>query len=246
MAVSGRAANSGEMRPPRHSRSDTHQGRLSTAARAPRATRLATPRAALATTFALAFALSALLAPTSARALLELKFVAPPALPPLPSLALNARAQSDATTMTPFSVEDLRLTKSGWNLTAQGQAGSGHSPVFAQYCAKAKCGGVGEGYVAGGSALPAGSLTLNSSGAAFSGGLGIAPTLECSSGCPIDNATQVKIASEGTGLLAGEGIWTASGFSASSLSLAAPTTLRALPNEESYRVNVLWTLSTGP
>jgi hypothetical protein len=56
----------------------------------------------------------------------------------------------------------------------------------------------------------------------------------------------VKLASDATGLLAGEGVWGASGFSASSLALAAPTTLRALPNEEIYRVNVLWTLSTGP
>jgi hypothetical protein len=87
---------------------------------------------------------------------------------------------------------------------------------------------------------------LNSSGAAFTGGLGVAPTLECASGCALDRASPVKIASDATGLLAGEGIWTAGGFSPSSLSLAVPTTLRALPNEEIYRVNVLWTLSTGP
>jgi hypothetical protein len=190
--------------------------------------------------------LAALLSPASALALLELRFTAPPALPPIPALTLNGRAQSDDTAMTPFSVEDLRLTKSGWNLTAQGETGTGHSPVFAQYCPKAKCGSEAEGYVAGGSALPADSLTLNSSGASFSGGLGTAPTLQCASGCPHDNATPVKVASDATGLLAGEGVWTAGGFSASSLALAAPTTIRALPNEEIYRVNVLWTLSTGP
>src|SRR6201999_805186 len=124
---------------------------------------------------------------------------------------------------------DLRLTKSGWNLTAQGQSGMGKSAVFAQYCAKAKCGSEAEGYVAAGRALPAGSLTLNSAGASLTGGLGTAPSLQRSSGCALDSATPVKIASQGTGLLSGEGIWSTSGFSANSLTLAAPTTVRAPP-----------------
>ena len=42
------------------------------------------------------------------------------------------------------------------------------------------------------------------------------------------------------------GTWLTSGFGASSLALSTPTTIKALPNEEVYRVNVLWTLSTGP
>jgi hypothetical protein len=190
--------------------------------------------------------LASLLAPAPAPALLELRFSSPPALPLLPPLTLNAQAQSDTTAMTPFAVEDTRLTKSGWNLTVQGQSGAGRSPVFAQYCAKAKCASDAEGYVAGGRSLAADSLALSSSGASFSGGLGSAPTLECSAGCSIDHTTPVKVASDATGLLAGEGTWTAGGFSSASLTLAAPTTLRALPSEEIYRVNVLWTLSTGP
>ena len=190
--------------------------------------------------------LTGLIVPARASALLELRFVTPPALPALPALTLNGRSQSPTTTMTPFSVEDLRLTKSGWNITAQAQSGTGKSAVFAQYCAKAKCGSEAEGYVAGGAMLPASSLTLNSSGASLSGGLGTAPELQCATGCALDSPAPVKIVSQGTGLLSGEGIWTTSGFSASSLTLAAPTTLRALPNEEIYRVNVLWTLSTGP
>jgi hypothetical protein len=187
-----------------------------------------------------------LLAPADAAGLLELKFATPPALPSLPTLTLNARPQTLETTMTSFAVEDTRLTKSGWNVTVQGQSGTGKSAVFAQYCPKAKCGGDSEGYVAGGHALAAGSLTLNSTGATFTGGLGTAPTLQCAAGCTVDGASPVKVASDATGLLSGEGTWTASGFSASSLALATPTTVRALPNEEIYRVNVLWTLSTGP
>lgn len=188
----------------------------------------------------------ALISSQPAAALLELRFAAAPALPALPGLTLDAKPQSVQTTMTGFAVEDTRLTKSGWNLTAQGQPGTGHSAVFAQYCPKATCGSDPEGYVAGGRTLPAGSLTLNSSGATFTGGLGVAPTLQCSGGCALDAASAQKIASDGSGVLAGEGTWTAGGFSATSLSLATPVTTRALPAGEVYRLDVLWTLSTGP
>ncbi|HUA75311.1 MAG TPA: hypothetical protein VL988_11185 [Solirubrobacteraceae bacterium] len=193
-----------------------------------------------------AIAAVSLLFPASAAALLELRFATPPALPALPAVTLNGKAQSDTTAMTPFAVEDTRLTKAGWNLTVEGQSGTGRSAAFAQYCPKAKCGADAEGYVAGGSTLAPGSLVLNSTGASFTGSLGTAPTLQCSTGCAIDSATPVKVASQGSGLLSGEGTWSTTGFSANSLALAAPTTMRALPNEEIYRVNVLWTLSTGP
>lgn len=194
----------------------------------------------------LAPAAIALALPASAAAILELRFVSAPALPSLPAVTLNGRAQTATTAMTNFSVENLQLTKAGWNLTVEGQSGSGHSPVFAQYCPKAKCGSASEGYVSGGRTLAADSLTLNSTGASFSGGLLTAPTLTCAATCAIDSPTPVKIASDASGLLSGEGVWTTSGFSASSLSLALPTTVRALPSEEVYRVNVLWTLSSGP
>jgi hypothetical protein len=42
------------------------------------------------------------------------------------------------------------------------------------------------------------------------------------------------------------GTWTTTGWSATSLALTAPTTLKVLPNEEVYRVNILWTLASGP
>jgi hypothetical protein len=185
-------------------------------------------------------------APTAAWGLLELKFATAPALPSLPTITLNASAQTPTTAMTNFAVEDTRLTKSGWNVTVEGQSGAGRSPVFAQYCPKAKCGAEAEGYIPSGRTLVADSLTLNSIGAKFTGGLGTAPTLQCATGCALDSTTPVKIASDATGPLAGEGTWTTSGFASTSLALAVPTTLRALPSEEIYRANVLWTLSTGP
>jgi hypothetical protein len=173
------------------------------------------------------------------------EFGTAPKMPNLSSVTLNAKAQTVNTTMTNFSVVDTRGTKSGWNITVAGQAGVGKSAVFAQYCPKAKCGTDAEGYVAAGQKMAANSLKLNSTGAKFAGGTGAAPTLPCAAGCNLDSAAPVKIVSAATGG-AGESTWTTSGFSATSLALAVPTTLRALANEEAYRVNLLWTLVTGP
>ena len=173
------------------------------------------------------------------------EFGTAPKLPTLTAVTLNAKAQTVNTTMTNFSVIDTRGTKSGWNVTVAGQSGTGKSAVFSQYCPKATCGSDPEGYVTGGQKMAANSLTLNSTGAKFSGGTGSAPTLQCSAGCKVDTATAVKVASAATGG-AGESTWTTTGFSATSLALAVPTTLKALKNEEVYRVNILWTLATGP
>jgi hypothetical protein len=168
-----------------------------------------------------------------------------PKLPVLPTVTLTGKAQTANATMANFSVIDTRGTKSGWNITVAGQAAAGKSAVFAQYCPKATCGVDPEGYVAGGQKMAANALTLNSTGAKFSGGTGAAPTLQCGAACKVDTSPAVKIASAATGG-AGESTWTTTGFTATSLALAVPTTLRALKNEEVYRVNILWTLATGP
>jgi hypothetical protein len=172
------------------------------------------------------------------------EFVTAPKLPTLSAATLNGKAQTVNTTMTSFSVIDTRGTKSGWNITVAGQSGTGKSAVFAQYCPKATCGADVEGYVAGGQKMAANSITLNSTGAKFTG-TGTAPALSCSTACKVDSATAVKIATAAVGGT-GESTWTATGFSTTSLALAVPTTLRALKNEEVYRVNILWTLATGP
>jgi hypothetical protein len=180
--------------------------------------------------------------PAKALALAELKFGTVPALPALPAVTLTAKAQTTNATMTNFSVTDTRLTKSGWDVTVQGQSGAGKSAVFAQYCPKATCGTDKEGFVTGGASLPANSLTLNSTGAKFSGGIGSTPELKCSAGCFLDSATAVKVVSAASS----ESTWTTSGFTATSLALATATSLMALKNEEVYRVNLLWTLASGP
>jgi hypothetical protein len=206
----------------------------------------------------LAFATASLAAPAALGATAEdktqfsvtagtLSFSTTPAMPTLSSVTLTGGSQTTNTTMTNFGVADATGSGSGWNVTVAGQSGSGKKAVFAQYCPKATCGSDSEGYVSGGATLPANSLTLNSTGASFSaqnGSTGTAPTLQCSSACNVDSATAVKIASAAEN--AGMGTWLTTGFSGTSLALTTPSTLKALPNEEVYRVNLLWTLSTGP
>lgn len=189
---------------------------------------------------ALALVLFALALPAPAWGAFE--FVTAPKLPSLPAVTLNAKAQTVTTTMNSFSVSDTRLTKSGWNITVNGQSGTGKSAVFARYCPKLKCGSDSEGYVTGGAKLAANSLQLNSTGAAFTGGTGGTPKLLCSASCNVDSATAVKVASAETS----ESTWTAGSWSATSLKLTTQTTLKVLANEEVYRANILWTLATGP
>jgi hypothetical protein len=177
----------------------------------------------------------------------SLTFSTAPAMPTLTAVTLTGAAQTTNTTMTNFGVADATGSGSGWNTTVAGQSGAKKSAVFAQYCPTATCGSDPEGYVSSGATLPANSLTLNSTGASFSaqsGTTGTAPTLQCSTACDVDSPTVVKIASASTN--AGMGTWLTTGFSGTSLALATPSTLKALSNGEVYRVNLLWTLSTGP
>ncbi len=174
-----------------------------------------------------------------------------PALPnPLFStpLTLNGQAQTKAAQMNNFAVNDTTASPSGWNVTVAGDGSGANKAVFTQYCpaASAPCGSDPAGYVSGGRNLAANSLNLNSTGASWTGGTGSAPTFQCGGGsCPIDSATPTKIASAANGS-AGTGLWSTSGFSSSSLSLATPSTLRVLPTNEQYRLNVVWTLISGP
>lgn len=215
-------------------------------------------RSALLSIAALACALAALL-PTAALAATaedkaefsvkagSLSFSTAPAMPTLKEVTLTGGSQTTNSTMTNFGVQDATGSGSGWNTTVAGQSGTEKSAVFAQYCPTATCGSDSKGYVAGGATLPANSLTLNSTGASFAaqnGSTGTAPTLQCASSCNIDSATAVKIASGAE--KAGMGTWLTTGFTATSLALATSSTLKALSNGEIYRVNLLWTLSTGP
>jgi hypothetical protein len=178
-----------------------------------------------------------------------LGFDVPPSTPALPAVTLNGHAQTSNAKMNNFAVDDT-TSGSGWNVTVAGNTSAGKSPVFKQYCSNGTeaCGAdPANSYVSGGHTLSAGSLQLNTAGASWSttGGSGTAPAFQCSSStCPIDASSATKIASTASG--AGLGPWQTGGFSATSLALSTATTVRALPVHELYRVDLLWTLSSGP
>ena len=68
----------------------------------------------------------------------SLSFSPAPAMPTLSTVTLNGEAQTTNTAMTNFGVADSTGSGSGWNVTVEGQSGTGKSAVFAQYCPKAK------------------------------------------------------------------------------------------------------------
>jgi hypothetical protein len=177
----------------------------------------------------------------------SLTFSTTPTLPSLGSVTLKGESQTTHATMSNFAVQDATGSGSGWNVTVEGQAGSGKSAVFKQYCPETKCGTESKGYVSGGYELPANSLTLTSTGASFTAeheSTGTPPVFVCSTACDLDHPTGVKIAHAETN--AGMGTWATTGFTSTSLSLTTPSTLKLLPEKEVYHVDLLWTLSTGP
>ena len=179
-----------------------------------------------------------------------LAFGTAPDAPNLSALTINGQSQTLTAQMPNFSVVDGSGTASGWNVTVNGDSSAGKSAVFKQYCSNGAsvCGtDAANSYVTGGQTLAANSLTLSSTGAAFtgqSGSTGTAPTHQCSTACNVDAGSAVKVASAAAS--AGMGTWQANSYGTSSLSLAAPSTLRALPANEIYRTDLVWTLNSGP
>jgi hypothetical protein len=171
-------------------------------------------------------------------------FTTAPKLPTLSGVTLNGQTQTTTTPMANSFAVTSSGTDNGWNLTVGANtAGGTKSAVFKEYCPNATCGAhTGPGYVSGGFTLPADSLTWDTSGATWTTG-GIRPTYQCnSSACPIDNATATKVVSASR--FVSLATWTSSG--SSTLSLTTPASLRKLQAGEVYRVDVVWTVSTGP
>lgn len=188
--------------------------------------------------------LTALVAASDAWAT-TVSFTTAPTLGNLSGVTLNGQAQTTTTTWnlttSPFKITSSG-TNNGWNLTVRGNAPAG-SAVFKQYCPNATCGtDSGPGYIAGGYTLPANLLTINTASAGWTSG-GTTPTYQCNvSACNVDSASAVKIISASTSVSLGA--WQTSG--SGTLSLATPTTMHKLQTNEVYRVNLLWTASTGP
>jgi hypothetical protein len=181
-----------------------------------------------------------------------LAFDVAPDTPLLPTVALNGQAQTTNATMNNFTVSDTTgsnpSTGSGWNVTVVGDSGVGKSPVFKQYCSNGAnpCGSdPANSYVSGGQTLPADSLKVNTTGASWATGGGSGtPSFQCGAGCSVDAASATKIVSATANN--GRGAWATSGFSGTSLQLSTPTTMRVLPANELYRVDLVWSLNSGP
>jgi hypothetical protein len=180
----------------------------------------------------------------------SLAFNTAPDVPSLGSLTLNGTAQTKTAAMNAYEVDDATGSGSGWNMNVIGDSAAGKSAVLKEYCtdALATCSTNGVGYVTTSpKTLAANSLTLSSTGASFTaqgGTTGTAPTHSCASACNVDSAGAVIVASAAAN--AGMGTYQASGYGASSLSLAVPTTTKALASNKVYRVDLVWTLASGP
>jgi hypothetical protein len=179
-----------------------------------------------------------------------LSFTTAPDVPTLPALTLNGQAQTLNAQMGNFGVNDATGSGAGWNVTVAGDNTGGKSAVFKQYCTNAGgCGAHPVGYVTGGYTLGQNSITLNSTSAGFSaqnGTTGTAPTHSCNSGCFVDAAPASPVKVVSAAASAGMGSYLTTGYTATSLAAAAPSTVQALLANEVYRVDLLWTLGTGP
>ena len=179
-----------------------------------------------------------------------LSFTSTPNVPDLGALTLNGQAQTLNAQMANFAVQDATGAGAGWNVTVAGDGAAGKSAVFKQYCSNgaSACGAhTANSYVSGGATLPANSLTLSSTGAGFTaqnGTTGTAPTHSCNSGCFVDSASAVKVVSAAVG--AGMGTYQANSYSSTSLALATPASLTVLPANELYRLDLVWSLNSGP
>jgi hypothetical protein len=191
--------------------------------------------------------LAALALASNAWAVTTLVVNTAPALPALTSVTLNGQTQTTTTTWT--MANNIKITSSGtnsgWNVTVGANTTGGtHSAVFKQYCPNATCGSdAGPGYVAGGFTLPADSLTWKTGAASWTSAAP-RPAYQCnvSPWCFIDHAAPTKVVSASTSVALGA--WTSSGTS--TLSLATPANLRKLLVNEVYRVDAVWTVSSGP
>lgn len=165
-----------------------------------------------------------------------LSLTSAPDYPNLGTLTLNGQAQTLSAQMGNFTVADATGSGAGWNVTVVGNTAGGKSPVFKQW----------NGSAYGSAALPANSLTLNSTSAGFSaqgGTTGTAPTHSCNSGCFVDSATPIKLVS--AALNAGMGTYTTTGYGPSSLTVNVPTTTKTIGSDV-YQVDLVTTANSGP
>jgi hypothetical protein len=178
-----------------------------------------------------------------------LAFDTVPSVPLIGGVTLDGTAQTTHARMSDWSVVDPTGTAAGWHVTVAGDTGTGKSEQFAEYCLDAVDACSEIGYVSGGAKLAQNSLTLTSTGAAFTGRdgtTGTGPAHSCSTGCNLDATSAAPTTVASAGADAGMGTWQAGSYDPSSVSLAIPTTTKALASNKRYRADLLWSLVSGP
>lgn len=196
---------------------------------------------------ALAVAILAPFVPaTTAEAATTLTFNTNPVLGTLSAVTIQGKTQTTttSTTLGHFAAKSS-VSNAGWNMTvASASATNDTTGVLKEYCPNATCGAdSGPGFISGGYALTADSLTLNTTGLSISGGTGTAPAFQCNTtACNVDTTTASKILSATT--TASLATWTAAG--SGTLTLTTPANLHKLQTNEVYKVNLVWTLNSGP
>jgi hypothetical protein len=198
------------------------------------------------TALALVTAILAIFVSAGAAGATTLTFTTAPALGTLSALTLNGATQTTttSTTLNHFAVTSSG-TNTGWNMTVASVSGGSNSSVFKEYCPNASCGtDTGPAYVSGGYTLPSGSLKLDTAGDAIGGTGATKPAFQCSVSpfCTVDTTTPTKVVSATTS--SSLTTWVATGTS--TLSLTTPANLHKLQTNEVYRVNLVWTINSGP
>ena len=167
-----------------------------------------------------------------------------PTLPTLTGVTLNGQSQNTLTTWSNAMKITSSGTNTGWNLTVNSASGVGKSAVFKQYCPNTTCGtDTAPDMSPADLRFPADSLTLNS-GAELAG-RPRHPGRHISAA----SARSARSTDYGDKVVSASTTWrsaTWTGRVRPMLSLATPASLRKLQTGEVYRVNVVWTLSSGP
>jgi hypothetical protein len=144
-----------------------------------------------------------------------------PVVPVLPTLTLNGNAQTLNATMSGWTAVDATGSGSGWNLNVIGDSSAGKSAVFKEYCTDG--------------------TATNGCSTAVSGAPG--PGYVTTSPQTL-TANSLKLNSTSATMTAGGG---STGYSATSVALTAPTTIKAIgTGNKVYRLDMIWTLATGP
>jgi hypothetical protein len=158
----------------------------------------------------------------------------------LANIQRNGLAQTIDGTLAAWGVNDASGSPDGWNVTVQGvtDVPTNKTGVFTERVAATGAA------VTAPRQLAAGSLRINSISSAFTAvgsTTGTAPAYDCAPGCAVDSPTPIRVALAAPN--AGMGTFDAA---AGTTTLNLPSTVKAVRDNNSYQLDLLWTLASGP